>query len=420
MAHAITARDEWRAHAPLVLVAMVGFSFQSIGTFTIGLFIDPLQQEFGWTRAQITAGILLSSVISVVLSPFVGALIDRYGTRPLALPGLLASALAFAGFSLANGSMAQWLGLWTFSAFVTLLIKPAIWTTAVSSVFSTSRSLALGVTLCGTALAQILAPPLARLLIADFGWRQAYVGLAIGWGLPTLLLAAFFLFDAHAHKRRLPRQPAAVPSEGLTGLSIREAVRSPALWRIGLATLVSIGFGVAAIVHLVPILIDSGVSRENAAYLASLSGVAGICGKLLTGLLMDRFDAGWVASLTMSVAAIGFVLLLEPLRTPTFIVLAMVITGYASGTKTQMCAYLTSRYGGMRNFGKIFGVMSSIIILGSGLGPMLAGAAYDYQGSYNALIIGGIPSSLIAGLLLVGLGPYPDWSKPDREGPVRR
>jgi MFS family permease len=65
----------------------------------------------------------------------------------------------------------------------------------------------------------------------------------------------------------------------------------------------------------------------------------------------------------------------------------------------------------MKNFGKIFGVMASIISLAGSLGPLLGGIAYDVSGSYDLLILIGIPASLVGGLLLVRLGPFPEWSR---------
>lgn len=89
----------------------------------------------------------------------------------------------------------------------------------------------------------------------------------------------------------------------------------------------------------------------------------------------------------------------------------MIIIGYGAGTKLQIAAYLTSRYGGLRNFGKIFGVMSSLIAVGGGLGPIAAGAVYDHFGSYTYLLLLGIPGTLLCGLLIFKLGPYPRWEE---------
>ena len=411
-----SARDEWRRNWTLVLAATIGFSFHSVMAVATGVFMDPLGQEFGWNRAQQSSGVSIASGVAMVLSPFFGALIDRWGTRRLAIPGLALTSISVASFALTNGSMTQWFALWTIYALVALAVKSTVWTAAVASVFSASRGLAIGVTLGGTALAQIIIPPLANWLIADFGWRGAFFWLGIGWGSIALVLSVLFLYDAHDQRRQL-REAGADPGAAapvLSGLSISEAWRDAALWRIAISTFVIMVVTFALVVHQFPLLVEAGISRENAAFLASLTGVAGVAGKLVTGWLLDRYRANLVGGLTLSSAAIAFALLLEPLRTPTLIVVAMVIIGYASGTKLQICGYLTTRYGGMRNFGKIFGTMASIIALGTGLGPVLGGFVYDLYGSYAPFLVVGMAGSLLSGLLIFGLGRYPEWEQDAR------
>ena len=411
-----SAYDEWRRSWTLVLAASIGFSFHSVMAVATGVFMDPLGQEFGWNRAQQSSGVSIASGVAMVLSPFFGALIDRWGTRRLAIPGLALTSISVASFALTNGSMTQWFALWTIYALVALAVKSTVWTAAVASVFSASRGLAIGVTLGGTALAQIIIPPLANWLIADFGWRGAFFWLGTGWGSIALVLSVLFLYDAHDQRRQL-REAGADPGIAapvLSGLSIGEAWRDAALWRIAISTFVIMVVTFALVVHQFPLLVEAGISRENAAFLASLTGVAGVAGKLVTGWLLDRYRANLVGGLTLSSAAIAFALLLEPLRTPTLIVVAMVIIGYASGTKLQICGYLTTRYGGMRNFGKIFGTMASIIALGTGLGPVLGGFVYDLDGSYAPFLVAGMAGSLLSGLLILGLGRYPVWEQDAR------
>ena len=95
---------------------------------------------------------------------------------------------------------------------------------------------------------------------------------------------------------------------------------------------------------------------------------------------------------------------------PTLIVIGMMISGYAAGTKIQLCGYLTARYAGMRNYGTIFGFMTSMITLASAVGPLSAGMLHDRFGTYVPLLIGGVVISLVSGLLVLSLGRYPDWS----------
>ncbi len=408
---ALSASEEWKRYWPLVLAASVGFSFHSVATYSIGLFMAPLSNEFGWSRAQISAGLSLAALLAIPLSPLVGAMIDRWGSRRLAIPGLILTSLSIAGFGLANGSMTQWLGLWTVYSILSLGIKSTMWTAAISSMFSASRGMALAVTLSGTAVAQILSPPITNWLIDSFSWQQAFFWLGIGWGIPALILCSLFLFDAHDRRRAAAKAGKTAPVGELTGLDVQQALRSRALWQVAISTLIIMILTIGFIVHQVPILTEAGVSRERAAWLASLAGVAGITGKLFTGYLLDRFRANWIGGISMGVGALAFTLLLEPFRTPTAIVVAMFVIGYSSGCKLQICAYLTSRYGGMKNFGKVFGVMSSLIAVGAGVGPVLAGAVHDISGSYTPMVLAGIPAALVAGVLLLLLGPYPEWEE---------
>ncbi|CAN7626305.1 MFS transporter [Phenylobacterium sp. LjRoot219] len=414
------AAAEWRAHWPVVLAAMAGFSFYSVGSYTTGLFMEPLAKEFGWGRAQISAGLLVTSLLTIPLSPAVGALIDRWGSRRLAVPGMALAIAAIASFGLANGSVSQWLLLWTIYGVVSLAIKATVWTAATSNAFTSGRGLALGFVLCGSALTQTIAPVLAERLIETFGWRQAYLWLALGWGGPVLILIMLFLFEpADRLKGRGVAQRAARTdkADAAGGLGFREAFSSVPLVRIGASTLLFMFLTVGVLIHQVPILTEAGVSRSNAALLASLGGIAGIVGKLVTGWASDRADGGTVGAITLSSTAVAFALLLEPIRSPASIVIAMVIIGYGAGTKLQITAYLTSRYGGLRNFGKIFGVMASLIAVGGGLGPIVAGAVYDHFGSYTYLLLLGIPGTLSCGLLIFRLGPYPRWEEGARPQP---
>lgn len=411
-----SARVEWRTHGLLVLAAFVGFSFHSIVTYSTGLFMQPLSQEFGWSRALIAGGLTIAALSTIPLAPVVGAILDRWGSRRLAIIGLVLTGGAVSAFALANGSAVQWLALWVFYSIVATGIKSTVWTAAVTGTFSAARGMALGVTMCGAAAAQVVAPPLTNWLIDTQGWRAAYVWLGSGWGGLALVMAVLFLFDAHDRKRREKAaggDAAAAPAPlELPGLGFREALRNPAIIRIAVSTLITMFMGVALIVHMVPLLTEAGLSRTQAAYLTSITGIAGFMGKLFTGWLSDRFNAGLVGAITLAVPTVGFAMLLEPFRSPTLIVIGMFIIGYSSGAKLQIAAYLTSVYGGMRNFGKIFGVMGSLIAIGSGVGPMAAGRIYDVAGSYTPFIIAGIPASLICGLLIFGLGPYPAWNRP--------
>lgn len=401
---------EWQQGWKLILASLIGFGFYSVLIYSMGLFMGPLSDEFGWSRSQISTGMSISAILSIPLSPVVGAMIDRWGSRKLALPGLILMTGAISALSITNGSLTQWWVLWTICALCGLGVKATIWIAAVSGVFTTSRGLALAIVMTGAAFAQIIVPPTAQWLIAEFGWRLAWIGLALGWGVPSFILSYLFLFDAHDRKRNSAQEAEKVAPPDLEGLTVKQAARDRNLWLIAGSTIIMMMLTVGVLVHQVPLLTDVGLSREDAAWLASISGIGGIVGKLVTGYLMDRSNPNFVGGATMGVASLGFLFLMEPFRSMPVIVGCAFIIGYSSGAKLQITAFLTGRYAGMKHFGTIFGVMSSLITVGSAIGPFLAGAIYDHYGSYDMLLNIGVVGALCAGTALTILGKQPDWS----------
>jgi predicted MFS family arabinose efflux permease len=155
---------------------------------------------------------------------------------------------------------------------------------------------------------------------------------------------------------------------------------------VGISNFVVMVLTMGLTIHLFPILTEAGVTRGQAAWLVSLAGVAGITGKLVTGYLLDRFRPNWVGGITLGAAALAFLLLMEGISSPALVVVAMLVNGYAAGTKTQITGFLTASYGGMRNFGKIYGVMAALMAAASGIGPLLGGLVYDHFGNYGPFL----------------------------------
>lgn len=399
-----TAKDEWLKHWTLVLASGFGLSLHTVSTYTLGLVMEPLNAEFGWSRAQISVVSLIPAILMVLFSPSTGAVIDRWGSRRLAIPSIILTGISLATISLANGSTAQWMMLWLFYGVVTLGIKVTVWTTAISGAFSAGRGLALGTMLCGAALSQIGVPPLAQWLVDDYGWRTAYYVIALVWATPALILALLFLKDARPAPDSGNEAPAAPANALLSGLSVREALRCVPLMRIAVSTLLTMFIGTAILIHQVPILTDAGISRGNAALLASLAGIAAVFGKLLTGWMTDRWDASLVGALTLLAPVVAYMILLDRDGSLVLMMLAMIIVGYTTGAKLQISAYLTGQHAGMRNFGKIFGVMTSMIGIGGGLGSTAAGAIFDRFGNYEPMLWAGIVLSILCSALIFKLG----------------
>lgn len=411
-----TGAHEWRQNWPLLLAATAGISFGAIPTATLGVFMQPLQDEFGWSRATITLGLMVFAFVSTPLSPFAGALVDKFGPRAIGLPGLALAGISFAAFSLVGGSFAIWVTVWTVYTLCALFIRSTVWNRAVAGAFEKSRGLAIAVLLSGSSIAGAFAPFIAHLLIDNVGWEGAYIGLGIGWaGIGWLLVLLFFreplaapadLVDAQG-----VRQPKVVPG----GLSTREAVRSPVILRIACAVLIQISISAAISVHLVPIHMSLGASRGEAAGIVSLMGIGAILAKLATGYVADRVRSGVLPMVAFSLPALGYLLILYGDGSIATLSVATFIIGCGSGSALHMMVYLTTQYGGLLNFGKIYGSIGALMGLAAGIGPLAASMVHDATHSYSLFIGAAIPMLLVAGLLVFGLGPFPDFKRRDAE-----
>lgn len=409
-AAAAPARAEWKAHWALVLSATAGMSFYTVVSYSLGTFIKPLEQEFGWGRAAISLGLTIFALISMIGGPLIGVAIDRFGTRRIAMAGLFLSSLAFSAFALANGSLLQWYALFVVYGLTALAFKSLVWSAGVSSVFTSGRSLALAVMLSGTAIGQSLAPLAANWLIADFGWRVAYVGLGLGWGGLAFILVAWFFVDAREIGKRSAAGPAG--TEPLPGLTFREATRDSRIIRIAIANLAMATVGSGISIHLVPVIADAGVDRTTAVEMAASAGVAGLAGKLLIGWLLDRYQGNLIPWASFAIAALAHFLLLGTLGNNAALAAGAMVLGFASGAGLQVTTYLVTRYAGLRSFGAIFGTISSMMMAGTALGPLIAGQVFDSSGSYAPLLLTAMPVALVCSFMFVGLGPYPGFTSP--------
>lgn len=404
-----SARTEWSRHWPLVMASMFGMSVYTVVSYSLGTFIDPLEREFGWSRAQISSGLTIFTLTAVVGAPLMGALIDRLGTRRIAAWGLAFYAVALSSFSLANGSYLQWLFLWTVFALLALSIKSLVWSAAVSSVFINGRGMAIAVVLSGTAISQTLAPISASLLIDNFGWRMAYVLIGVGWGGFGLALVLAFFFDARERGRN--GAPDQATAAGPGGLTMGEAMRDQRILRIAMAEVFFSAVASGVMIHMVPILSDAGVDRSVAVEIAAIAGIAGIAGKLIAGWLLDKVPGSAVPFFSFAVQALGYLLLLNLFASLPLLMTGIAVVGFTIGASLQVTTYLVSRYAGLKNFGKIFGGITSMMMVGASIGPLLAGYVFDTYGTYKPLLTGAIPVALVCSMLFLRLGPYPDYAR---------
>ena len=387
---------------PLVLAALVGTGcgMSGISIFTLGVMTKPLAETFGWSRAEIQGLLSCFVVGALVGSPLVGLLMDKYGVRGVTIASTIGFAVGLSALGLLTNSLIQFYAYGLAAGVLGAGTTSVTWSRAIMAWFRQRRGLALGLALTGSGFCAMLAPLYATWLLEDFGWRQAYVGLALLPVVVSLPLALLFL--------RPP--PEASTTENIAvaaGKSLAEALRSYSFWGIGLGLLLA-GFGTSGIVpHLIPLLTDRGLTAMDAARIAGSLGLAVIAGRALAGYLLDRFWAPAVAAVVLGVPAVASVILAGDQHSVAVTTAAAMLVGLAGGAEYDLLAFLTARYLGLRRFGAIYGCMYGVFISGTGVAPVVFGAVFDSQGSYVIALYGAAACFVGSAATLLTLGKYP-------------
>jgi predicted MFS family arabinose efflux permease len=368
--------------------------------YTLGLFIKPLNQEFGWDRASISAAGGVAAIFSAITVPFVGSLIDRWGVRTVLLPIVVLCASSVALIALTPKSVVVFMLLFAVTGVLGSGQGPLGYAKCVSAWFDDRRGLALGITMSGIGLGAALIPPYAQFLIGNLGWRAAYAGL----GLLTLIVAfpAVFLFIREPTKAKTAAVHSTASDDRPPDLEVREVLGGRRFWLIACALLLVSTVTQGLVVHTVPLLTDKGYSPETAAALMMAVGLSTMAGRLLSGYLVDRIFAPFVAAFFFLLPCLG-IYLLDSTISP---VVGIISLGLASGTEIDMIGFLTSRYFGMKRFGQLYGYLFASFVVGSAVGPYMMGLAFERLHSYEPALWMFSAFMLLASGAILCLGPY--------------
>ena len=410
-------RQEWMDGWPLIFSSTLGISVSSIVVYSMGVFMLPLQKEFGWSRAEISSGLLINSGFAIICAPFVGRLIDRLGPRRICLPGLVIFCGAYASLAIAHGSIRQWWMLWCMISVGTLMLKPTVFTTAVASRFNRARGTALALALGGTGLAGVTAPALSALILYQFGWRVTYMSVAAVWFLAVFPICAMFFYGAGDLRRRSTLRSEDIEHIELDGIGARAGVLSLTYVNLAFAAFLAMLVIGSMVVHLVPFITDSGLDPLVASPMASITGAATVVGRLCTGVLLDKFNGSIVGGVAFALPAALMVGLLNYDGSVVMAIVLAILLGFASGAELDIAAYMTSRHFGMKNYGFLFGIIVGLLALALGVGPTLMSAIFDHHGSYTIAFIGAIPVSVAASLFIASLGKYDPRFSPKTSAP---
>lgn len=394
----------WIVVASTFAVLCVGFGV----AYAFNAFFLPLQQAYGATRAETSLVFSIAGFLYFALGAVAGPLADRWGPRPVVAFGVLVTA---AGLAAASQAQTLWqiyagygIGVGIGVGFVYV---PAI--AAVQKWFVRKRGLASGLAVSGIGAGTLLLPPLAGLVVAEMGWRAAYLVLAIVM-LAIGGIAALLLDDqpeAHgvAPDGLPPLPPSAAAAATARSFTFGAAVRSRPFWTLYAAGAVSGLALFVPFVHLTPYATDNGVTLQTALLLISVIGIGSIVGRFAFGGIADRY--GRRIGLTLMFAGLTAMMLWWSVSTQTWALLAFAaLFGAFYGGFVALIPAMTADYFGVRHVSSIIGLLYTSVAFGTLFGPTVAGYAFDLTGSYHFAILGAAAMMFVAMLLML-LAPQP-------------
>jgi MFS family permease len=386
-----------RTHYRWIIVAAGGvLGCVAIGAlFSLPVFLRPIAQDTGWSTTGISSAMTFAFIALALGSIAWGNLSDRYGPRIVVLAGSVLLTVGLALASVATSLVAFQLlfgvvvGVSAAAIFAPLMACVTGW-------FDTRRSLAVSLVSAGMGMAPMTMSPLAAWLVVIHDWRTSLQIIAA-------LVAVIMIPMAFLVRRppALANAAAAAPSDagGEPALSVGQAIRSAPFLALVLTSFLSCATHSGPIFHTVSYAVACGIPLMTAVSIYSLEGLAGMGGRLVFGLLGDRFGAARVLVLALfaqAIVALGYVYTRE---LGSFYAVAALF-GFTYAGVMPLFAVIARENFPLRMMGTVIGSTTMASSLGMALGPAVGGWIYDTFASYTWLFIGsfalGIGAFLVA------------------------
>src|SRR5579875_1410285 len=369
----------------IVVAAFLNLFF-AVGIIFYGLpvFYPELVKHLGFSRSQVTEGILIGFLIIAPFVGYIGSQIDRRGARAVIRFGLL-----FVGVPLVlMGRMVQ---LWQYyllsvaEVFGYILTGPIPNQVLIARWFRAARGRAMGYSYLGLGLGGAVSPVFIHFLIANYGWRRAFEVVGILIMAVLMPIAQWVTRSDPSEMGHVPDgapQPDSGPAQPEAVFDLRRVTRSANFWLILLGSTLVIGAIGTVIQQFVLFLQDQNYTLGQASVISSGLLFAGLAGRVIVGYLADRFQKKNVMATFYLILALAIPLLFIARYRLAAWAFA-IIFGFAMGADYMLIPLVTADCFGLATLGKLLAVIIMANSLGQWIGPWMAGLIFDATQSYN-------------------------------------
>lgn len=411
----------WSARLPfyygwvIVGVAFVTMALGVTARTSFSLLMPPLIDEFGWDRGLAAGAFSFGFLVSAVLSPIVGRVLDVRGPRVVILSGVL---VLTAGLALAPSIERPWQLYLTLGVLVgggANMMTYTVHSQFLPNWFVQRRGLAISIAFAGVGIGAIVLLPWLQSIIVNAGWRASCwaMGLLVLFGAGPLNLLVRkkpedigLLPDGESRSRSAAGTRTALniadPRWAATTWTLARAVRTGRFWWIVLGYFCALVAWYAVQVHQTKYLMEIGFTPLVAAWSLGVVSVAGIPGQIVLGALSDRIGREWIWTAGCAGFAICYAALiaLEQVQSNVLLYVMVLSQGFLGYALTSVMGPIVVEIFEGPHYGSIFGTITVALIGGGAAGPWLAGVIHDATGSYRLAFVLIIVACLISALAI--------------------
>lgn len=379
---------------PIGIPLMISLAFiymvtTSVTTSSMGILINPIRTELGWTAGQVS-GLASAFFLGAAFASFgVGSMLDRLGGRKTMTGGVVVAGISLLLASQSSNSLLLYVLFVSAGAGCAgSMTVPCAY--VASRHIHLGLGLVLGVILCVAAIGSATVPIFVERLISQFGWRAALASCA----LCIALLAPIILTV-------IPRRDArASSSSQLPDATARETTPIAKLALVLLMQILFVESMMGIYVHFVPIFISNGFTEGESLYLYSLSNIVSFVGFLGIGFLSNRYGIFPVllsAIIFNSLSIMALILSMNVTsRSCTFVILFIVGWGLSAGSSSQLAPAIVGRLAPVSIAGRCYGISGLVDGIAASIGPVGAGLLADLPGGYDNVVAFSALSSFLA------------------------
>lgn len=373
---------------------------------SFSIFMDSFVREFGWSRTFISSLFSGATLLSGCLMFFAGRIVDRIGAKWGAILSAVILGVACVLLSVVISPVMLFMGfvLARFAGKGSLDLSAS---TLAPQWFIRRRAFSIMLVGLGGTAGGVIFPLLNTYLINTFGWRQAYQILAGGLWFIYIPIAYFFLIsrpeDAGLrpdNNRVRPASTGPTPPDAIehtvedadlyddeVSFTQSQALRTPAFWIIAFSVFQASLVGTGVTLQFVSIFAELGYSMTFAAQIMSIRPLVSFGTIILAGLVLDRIkQQHYVLALACIIQTVGF-FMLAFLNSVPMAFLYAIVSGISSALLAISVGVLKPNLFGRRYLAGILGVLAAINVIGSAIGPIIFGAAFDFLQGYQEIIL---------------------------------